>query len=102
VKVRGQLYGVGSVLPCLFSVFWGCILGFQDCLANTCSPRYLAAALAGFLLLLFFCSFYFCSDQAGLELRNPTASASQMLGLKVCTTDRFFFFFFLDRQGFSV
>ena len=21
VKVRGQLYGVGSVLPCLFSVF---------------------------------------------------------------------------------
>jgi hypothetical protein len=25
-------------------------------------------------------------DQAGLELRNPPASASQMLGLKVCTT----------------
>jgi hypothetical protein len=25
-------------------------------------------------------------DQAGLELRNPPASASQMLGLKACTT----------------
>jgi hypothetical protein len=23
-------------------------------------------------------------DQAGLELRNPSASASQVLGLKVC------------------
>jgi hypothetical protein len=33
-------------------------------------------------------------DQAGLELRNPPASASQVLGLKVCTTtpgDLFFF-----------
>ena len=25
-------------------------------------------------------------DQAGLELRNPPACASQMLGLKVCAT----------------
>jgi hypothetical protein len=25
-------------------------------------------------------------DQAGLELRNPPASASQVLGLKVCVT----------------
>ena len=25
-------------------------------------------------------------DQVGLELRNPPASASQVLGLKVCTT----------------
>jgi hypothetical protein len=25
-------------------------------------------------------------DQAGLELRGPTASASQVLGLKVCAT----------------
>jgi hypothetical protein len=33
-------------------------------------------------------------DQAGLELRNPPASASQALGLKVCaTTTRLFFFF---------
>ena len=33
-------------------------------------------------------------DQAGLELKNPPASASQVLGLKVCLA--FFFFFFLD------
>jgi hypothetical protein len=25
-------------------------------------------------------------DQAGLELRNPPSSASQVLGLKVCAT----------------
>jgi hypothetical protein len=31
-------------------------------------------------------------DQAGLKLRNPPASASQVLGLKVCaTTARLFF-----------
>jgi hypothetical protein len=37
-------------------------------------------------------------DQAGLELRNPTASASQVLGLKAYATtpsiNLFFFFFF--------
>ena len=34
-------------------------------------------------------------DQAGLELRNLPASASQVLGLKACaTTPGFFFFFF--------
>ena len=45
--------------------------------------------------------------QAGLELRNPPASASQVLGLKACaTTARHFFCFvflvFFSRQGFSV
>jgi hypothetical protein len=55
-----------------------------------------------FLFVLFVCLFVFfrdrvslCSpgcpgthfvDQAGLELRNPPASASQMLGLKACAT----------------
>jgi hypothetical protein len=36
-------------------------------------------------------------DQAGLELRNLPASASQsqVLGLKVCTTTAWIFFFFL-------
>jgi hypothetical protein len=29
-------------------------------------------------------------DQAGLELRNLPASASQVLGLKVCTTTAWF------------
>jgi hypothetical protein len=52
-----------------------------------------------FCFVLFFVSFdtgFFCIaprcpgthfvDQAGLELRNPPASASQVLGLKACTT----------------
>jgi hypothetical protein len=34
-------------------------------------------------------------DQAGLELRNPTTSASQVLGLKVCATTPG------NRQGFN-
>jgi hypothetical protein len=35
-------------------------------------------------------------DQAGLELRNPPASASQVLGLKACaTTTRLIVFCFL-------
>jgi hypothetical protein len=38
--------------------------------------------------------FFFFVDQAGLKLRNPPASASQVLGLKTCaTTARHFFFF---------
>jgi hypothetical protein len=39
-------------------------------------------------------------DQAGLEHRNPPASASQVLGLKACATTarRFFFFFFLKED----
>jgi hypothetical protein len=32
-------------------------------------------------------------DQAGLELRNPPASASEVLGLKACTPTPSFFFF---------
>jgi hypothetical protein len=31
-------------------------------------------------------------DQAGLELRNPPASASRVLGLKVCATTTSFVF----------
>jgi hypothetical protein len=48
------------------------------------------------LLLLFFwdrvslcrpgCPGTHSVDQAGLQLRNPPASASQVLGLKACTT----------------
>jgi hypothetical protein len=33
-------------------------------------------------------------DQAGLELRNPPASASQVLGLKACATTAWLIFFF--------
>jgi hypothetical protein len=54
-------------------------------------------AMMGFvcLILVFWDRVSLCSpgcpgthseDQAGLELRNPPASASQVLGLKVCTT----------------
>jgi hypothetical protein len=54
-----------------------------------------------FLLFFFFFFFWFFEtgflcvvlavlelilDQAGLELRNPPASASQVLGLKACAT----------------
>jgi hypothetical protein len=53
-----------------------------------------------FYFILFFCCFFrdrvsLCSpgcpgthfvDQTGLELRNPPASASQVLGLKACAT----------------
>jgi hypothetical protein len=36
-------------------------------------------------------------DQAGLELRNPPVSASQVLGLKVCATTAWppFYFYFI-------
>jgi hypothetical protein len=50
----------------------------------------------GFVLFFFFpdrvslcspgCPGTHSVDQAGLELRNPPVSASQMLGLKVCAT----------------
>jgi hypothetical protein len=70
-----------------------------------------------FLLLLVFCFFCFqdrvslynpgCPgthsvDQAGLELRNLPASASRVLGLKVCATmpgNFVFCFFFLSRKS---
>jgi hypothetical protein len=44
----------------------------------------------------FFRKVFYFVHQAGLELRNPPASASQVLGLKACTTTarQFFFFFF--------
>jgi hypothetical protein len=45
----------------------------------------------GFLFVWFWFWFWFLRqgyfvDQAGLELRNPPASASQVLGLKACAT----------------
>ena len=38
------------------------------------------------LFLVFFEKGFLCVDQAGLKLRNPPASASLVLGLKVCIT----------------
>jgi hypothetical protein len=44
-------------------------------------------------------------DQAGLELRNPPASASQVLGLKACTTtpiyNNHFFLISINTNGFN-
>jgi hypothetical protein len=38
------------------------------------------------VLFLFFKTGFLCTALAGLELRNLPASASQVLGLKACTT----------------
>jgi hypothetical protein len=66
-----------------------------------CNCYLLFSFLFCFVFFLFVCLFVFrdrvslCSpgcpgthsvDQAGLELRNPPASASRVLGLKACTT----------------
>jgi hypothetical protein len=54
-----------------FSVWLvGLVLVFRD-RVSLCSPGYPGTHSV---------------DQAGLELRNPPASASQVLGLKVCAT----------------
>jgi hypothetical protein len=51
-------------------LFFSFLLVFQD-RVSLCSPG---------------CPGTHFVDQAGLELRNPPASASQVLGLKACTT----------------
>jgi hypothetical protein len=58
--------------------------------------RYFLFSFLSFFLFLFFgdrvslyspgCPETHFVDQAGLELRNPPASASQVLGLKACAT----------------
>jgi hypothetical protein len=59
--------------------------------------RFLCVALAVLELTL---------DQAGLKLRNSPASASQVLGLKACTTTTWLFawfcFFVFFQDGVSV
>jgi hypothetical protein len=79
------------------------VMGFWACYLTTC--LFLSFFLFSFFVFLFFFVFFLffflcdkvslCSpgcpgthsvDQAGLELRNPPASAFQMLGLKACTT----------------
>jgi hypothetical protein len=56
------------VFVCLFVCFW--FLVFRD-RVSLCSPG---------------CPGTHFVDQAGLELRNPPVSASQVLGLKMCAT----------------
>jgi hypothetical protein len=58
------------VQPFLFFFFFFFLLVFRD-RVSLCSPG---------------CPGTHFVDQAGLELRNPPASASRVLGLKVCAT----------------
>ena len=55
-----------------------CLLPFVCLFVLFCLRQGLCVALAVLELN--------CVDQAGLELRNPTASASRVLGLKACAT----------------
>jgi hypothetical protein len=64
------LYQLGLSFFCFLFLFLFFVFVFQD-RVSLCSPG---------------CPGTHFVDQAGLELRNPTASASQVLGLKACTT----------------
>jgi len=70
---------------CLFVCFLVLVLVFRD-KVSLCSPG---------------CPGTHSVDQAGLELRNPPASASQVLRLKACATMPSKVCFFL-RQGFCM
>jgi hypothetical protein len=61
---------------CVFCLFV-CFLAFRDRI-SLCSPG---------------CPGTHSVDQAGLELRNPPASASQVLGLKACATTAWLYLF---------
>jgi hypothetical protein len=67
-----MLMGISFFLSFFFSffIFSFLVFGFQDKI-SLCSPG---------------CPVTYSVDQAGLELRNPPASASRVLGLKACTT----------------
>jgi hypothetical protein len=61
-------------------VWFGLVLVFQD-RVSLCGPG---------------CPGTHSVDQAGLELRNLPASASQVLGLKACTTTPSYVFIFKE------
>jgi hypothetical protein len=65
---RGQLIEMYTFLVCLFVLFCCCCFRYR---VSLCIPG---------------CPGTHSVDQAGLELRNLPASASPMVGLKVCTT----------------
>jgi hypothetical protein len=75
------LYNSMELLFCfiyLFIYFLFLVLVFRD-RVSLCSP---------------YCPGTHSVDQAGLKLRNPPVSASQVLGLKVCATTALLFCFF--------
>ena len=71
-------------------------VGIQGIYHHTFGYKFLFFFFFNFYLFIFFrdrvslcstaCPGTHSVDQAGLELRNPPASASQVLGLKACTT----------------
>jgi hypothetical protein len=71
-----QVFPIVTLFLVFLFVFWGFGLGFFFLVfrdrVSLCSPGCPGT--------------HSTVDQAGLELRNPPASASQVLGLKACTT----------------
>jgi hypothetical protein len=78
--VRGLILEKIYFMKFNFFLFW--FLFFPD-KVSLCSPG---------------CAGTHSVDQAGLELRNPPASASQVLGLKACTTTARQFFSLMYRE----
>jgi hypothetical protein len=114
VHLSGKRYGNGNLTTYLFATTFYLVLIYKPvfttklaCWPWTSSAPTISIALG--VCSCNICSFFFqffsflvfqdrvslCSpgcpgthsvDQAGLQLRNPPASASQVLGLKACTT----------------
>ena len=83
------------ILPLLVFLFCFALLSFVFCFVFLFLVLCLFFCLFVWLVLVFQDRISLCIpgcpgihfiDQAGLELRNPSASASQVLGLKKCTT----------------
>jgi hypothetical protein len=83
-------------LTLVFALYWALLIP-----SSLCFSPFVLGSLSFLWVLLFVCFVFFrdrislCSsgcpgthfvDQAGLELRNLPASASRVLGLKVCAT----------------
>jgi hypothetical protein len=85
IEVQRQLCGAISLLSLLCG-FWGLNSSCQAYLASTKLPCFLFFVFPDRVSLYRpGCPGTHFVDQAGLELRNPPPSASQMLELKACT-----------------
>jgi hypothetical protein len=94
-KTPGTSHATGWLLTC--SNQYDCDRPYHDCWQNVDFGlgKQLNTLSRGFCCFCFWRQGFLCSpgcpgthsvDQAGLELRNPPASASQVLGLKVYAT----------------